>query len=403
MSTKLATGLSKGEDTEKTAKEAVEQANEKLKEKRIDLSIVYSSTKYDYQKVVDVVRASTGDAPLIGCSSAGEFSEEEVGSGNVAVGLISSDEIKFFTAIAGGVREDPEAVVRSLANKLPAKIDGYPNLTAIFMVDGLANVGEEITVLASQVFNQVLGENVKIVGGAAGDDMQFKKTFVFSDNKVATDAASVCLLASKMPLFTGVKHGHTPLNKALKVTKARGNVLYEVNNRPAWEVWKEETAQAAQKRGINVEELEGFSAFQQFLGNYELGLPTEKEGEYKVRFFSSINDDGSLNFSCGITEGSVFRIMDGSNLEKQIEAAEEAAKAAKKSAENAGYSDFDGLLVLECGVRVLMLGDEFYKAVDGFKKVLPGIPLLGLETYGEICMDPGQFSGFHNTTSEYFD
>ncbi len=46
-----------------------------------------------------------------------------------------------------------------------------------------------------------------------------------------------------------------------------------------------------------------------------------------------------------------------------------------------------------------MLGDRFSEAVDGFKKVLPGVPMLGWETYGEIRLEPGQFSGFHNTTS----
>ena len=71
------------------------------------------------------------------------------------------------------------------------------------------------------------------VGGMAGDDFKMEKTFVFSDDKVRTNAVSVCLLASKMPLFTGVKHGHTPLSRALKVTRSEGNVIYEINNRPA--------------------------------------------------------------------------------------------------------------------------------------------------------------------------
>jgi hypothetical protein len=42
---------------------------------------------------------------------------------------------------------------------------------------------------------------------------------------------------------------------------------------------------------------------------------------------------------------------------------------------------------------------QFYSGVDQFKNVLGDIPILGWETYGEICMEPGQFSGFHNTTS----
>ena len=399
MATKLATGISKGEDSETVAKEAVSQAKAKLDGDQVDLAMVYCSSKYDYKKVVNAVRASTNKAPLIGCSTAGEFTEKKVEKGGIAVGLISSDVIKFFTAMAEGLREDPELVVRSLANKLPGKVEGYPNLTAILLVDGLACMGEEIAVLVSQVFEQAFVGKVRFVGGAAGDDMQLKETFVFSGDNVATNSACVCLLASKMPLFTGVKHGHTPLSRPLKITRAKGNILYEVDGRPAWEVWKEETAETARKRGIEIEQLKTPAEFAQFFTNYILGLATEKEGEYKIRWPSGINDDGSLIFTCGIAEGAVFRIMDGSNLEKQINAVEEATRIAKRNAENAGHSDFAGVIVFDCAVRQIMLGDRFSEAVDRFKKVLPGVPILGWETYGEIRLEPGQFSGFHNTTS----
>jgi methyl-accepting chemotaxis protein len=91
--------------------------------------------------------------------------------------------------------------------------------------------------------------------------------------------------------------------------------------------------------------------------------------------------------------------MDGSNLEDQIDAAEGAAMMARQSAGDAGYSEFAGILVFDCAHRQLMMGDKFPESVDRYKKVLPGVPLLGWETYGEIRLEPGQFSGFHNTTA----
>ncbi|MCK4420699.1 FIST C-terminal domain-containing protein [candidate division WOR-3 bacterium] len=399
MGTKLATGLSKGENGAVAAKEAVLQAKKKLGKGRVDLSIVYSSSKYDYQEVVDAVRKATNNAPLVGASSAGEFTEERVEKGSVAVGLLSSDDIKIFTALAEGIKQDTEAAIKEIAAKLPGNVEDYPYFTVIFLIDGLAGVGEEIAILASYIFEQVFNRKIKLIGGCAGDDMRFEKTFVFSNDIVATNAASMCLLASRMPLFTAVKHGHTPMSKPLRVTKAKSNVVYEIDGRSAWEVWKEETAEAVKKRGIDIEKLDKSSLIELVLGNYELGLPSEKEGEYKIRLPLNINDDGSLSFSCGIAEGSVFRIMDGSDTNNQINAAGEAVRIARHSAENEGFLDFTGLLVFECGVRLMLLGDEFYKSVEQYKKALPDIPILGFETYGEIRMEPGQFSGFHNTTS----
>ncbi|OEU49582.1 MAG: hypothetical protein BA871_15730 [Desulfuromonadales bacterium C00003096] len=393
MGTKFVTGISKGGAV--AAKEAVLQAKGKLGGARVDLSIVLSSSVYDHREVVEVVREATDNAPLIGSSSAGEFTEDKVESGSVAVGLLSSDDIKVFSAIAEGVKEDPEAAIKAVVAKLPDNVDDYPYLTAIILIDGLSGVGEEVTLLASYHF----GKDLKIVGGMAGDDFKMEKTVVFSDDNVCTNALNVCLLASKMPLFTGIKHGHTPLSRALKMTRAEGNVLYEIDNRPAWAIWKEETAEIARKNGIDAEELKTPAEIAQFFTNYTLGLATEKEGEYKIRWPVSINEDGALSFTCGIAEGSVFRIMDGSNIKDQINAAGKAADIAKQNAENAGYSDFAGVIVFECGHRQLILGDRFSEAVDRFKNVLPGVPLLGWETYGEIRMEPGQFSGFHNTTS----
>ena len=395
MVTKFAPGLSKGKDGAMVAKEAVLRAKEKLDGARVDLSIVFSSSDYDPRKVVDAIREATNNAPLIGSSSAGEFTEEKVERGSVTVGLLSSDDIKIFTAITEGVKEDPEAAIKEVVVKLPTDVEGYPYLTAIILIDGLSGVGEEVTLLASYHF----GKELKIVGGMASDDFKMEKTFVFSDDNVCTNALGVCLFASKMPLFTGVKHGHTPLSRALKATRAEGNVLYEINNRPAWEIWKEETAEVARKGGIEIEQLKAPAEIAQFFTNYTLGLATGTEGEYKIRWPVSINEDGSLNFTCGIAEGATFRIMDGSNIEDQINAVEEATRIVKQSAESARYTDFAGIIVFECVVRQLMLGDRFSGSVDRFKKVLPGVPILGWETYGEIRLEPGQFSGFHNTAS----
>ncbi len=134
--------------------------------------------------------------PRICSSSAGEFTEESVETGSVAVGLIASDDIKFATAIARDLKADPELAARTVANKFPVEMEGFSNLSAILMIDGLAGLGEEITLLAATIFNLTLGRNVKLAGGAAGDDLRFEETAVFCDDQVATDAVSEFLLSS---------------------------------------------------------------------------------------------------------------------------------------------------------------------------------------------------------------
>ena len=81
----------------------------------------------------------------------------------------------------------------------------------------------------------------------------------------------------------------------------------------------------------------------------------------------------------------------------QIQSAREAAEIAMMNAN--GNVEIASAFIFDCACRGLILGDELCKGIDQFKSVLGNIPMLGCGTYGEICMEPGQFSGFHNTTS----
>jgi methyl-accepting chemotaxis protein len=47
----------------------------------------------------------------------------------------------------------------------------------------------------------------------------------------------------------------------------------------------------------------------------------------------------------------------------------------------------------------LILGSDFARAVKGISEELGDVPLAGYETYGEVALDVGDMSGFHNTTS----
>lgn len=42
------------------------------------------------------------------------------------MGLFSSDDIKIFTALAEGVKEDPEAAIKEVLAKLPGNLEGFP-------------------------------------------------------------------------------------------------------------------------------------------------------------------------------------------------------------------------------------------------------------------------------------
>ena len=271
---------------------------------------------------------------------------------------------------------------------LPRELHGYAHRTALMLLDPLAGRGEEAALLAATM----LGEDVPLAGGAAGDDLKMREAWVACGAHAAVDSVVIALIFSKTPLGVGVCHGHRPLSPPLRVTKAEAGTVISVEGRPAWEVWKEHTRANALAAGYDLDNLTP-QAEGSFLLRYEAGL-SAGDG-YKIRAPLSRNADGSINFACGIPEGAVIRITE-SDGKSQLASAREAARRARA---RLGGGKVAGALVFDCICRNLILGDEFAQAVRGISDELGGVPLAGFETYGEIALDAGDLSGFHNTTS----
>lgn len=391
MSTEFVTGFAVGNDSFSVGKAAAEAALKKMKGGGIHLSIVFCSSEYNYGEVIKGIKEVTRNAPLIGCSSAGEFTEEKVGNKSVCCALISSDNHKFFLGLGKGLKEDEMETLSRASKDFPKVVKDYPHLSCIELIDGLAGKGEEATLAASTVLSPI----VRLSGGAAGDDLKFKETNVFVDNQVSPDAVALCLMASKTPVGIGVKHGHEPLSPALNVTKSEGCILYELNDKPAFDIWKKYTKESAKQQfDVDVDNLSDASDIGSHFLRYEAGLLVGTE--YKVRVPLSSNPDGSINFACNIPQGAVIRIME-SPKQAQIASAKKAAQLAVSSSRGAKIA---GAIVFDCVCRALILGDEFPNAIEIIKETIgKDIPLVGFETYGEIAMELGQLSGFHNTTT----
>jgi methyl-accepting chemotaxis protein len=268
-------------------------------------------------------------------------------------------------------------------------VNGYRHRTAILLLDPLAGNGEEATLIASSM----LGADVRLAGGAAGDDLKMERTEVAFGRRAAPNAIVLTMIFSKSPLGVGISHGHLPVSEPLRVTKASGNVVFEIENRPAYEVWIEKTRERAALQGIDVDALKRDEEVS-YLLRYEAGLASGADA-FKIRAPLSRGDDGSVSFACGIAEGSVIRITE-SVAERQIES---ARKAARSAADQLGGTKPAGAIVFDCICRNLILREDFSRAVRGISEELGGARLAGFETYGEIALDVGDMSGFHNTTS----
>lgn len=349
------------------------------------LVMVFASVTQGLSDVMPGIAEAFPGATVMGSSTAGEFTEAGDTSDNTVVVAVGGD-FRVEAGMSTNLKDDVASSVSAAIAGVSPQSEDYPHRTAVVLLDTLAGRGEEAALLTSAL----LGDDIRLAGGAAGDD-KMETTWVGLGSQVATDALVVAVLHTKQPLAVGVSHGHRPLSEPLRVTRAEGNVVHTVNDRPAWDVWREATRDAALARGIDPAKLEDAAAIFDFLVVYEAGLSIGDD--FKMRAPLGRGEAGELTFACGIPEGTTFRIMEGLP-EAQISSARQAAEHARGQLSGPAA----GAVVFDCVCRKAILKDGFKNAVSEMHKAI-GAPVGGFETYGEIALEVGAMSGFHNTTT----
>jgi len=391
MTTQFATGIASGDDPLLVATESTTTAFEKLETDRVDFCQVFCSSMLDYRAVIDGVRSVIGEsAELIGCSSTGEFSESRSVDQGVAVALVTSDTIQFHTGLGTNLRDGVPLAVQDALDEIPQPPDGYPYRSAINIHDGLQGVSEQL----AMVMHRKLGPRVQIAGGAASDNYELESTPVFCGDRIAEDAIAIATLDTQNRSVVAMDHGHEPISDLLEVTDAEGNVVKELNGEPAFDVWRDAVQDnVKEKFDTDVYDLDpnGSELFK-LLGFFEFGI--NQGDSYKIRW-PRIHDGeaGNLQFTVGIPEETVFRVME-STVDSQIE----SARATAVTADELASQQYAGGFIYDCACREIILQDEFGTAVEAMSDELEA-PFIGFETYGEMYIEMGQASGAHNTST----
>lgn len=387
MGTIIGTGASSAPNTALAVQEAVRTAQQGLGKQPALFGFLFSSPDRDLGTVLKVATEASGCNNLIGASTAGEFTERGLSHGGVVVMLVSGEGMTCRTVLAKGLAEDYRKVAAELdkvvsgARQVAASKD-QRRLTTVLLTDGLAGKGEELVL---ELHERVQAS--QIVGGAAGDEGAFIETRVgCSAEAAASDAAVAAHIFSVHPWGVGIGHGLRPTTKPMRVSKAAGNVVQQVNNAPAFEIYKAHAAQ----RGVK---LTPSTAGPYMIAN-ELGIHFFDKIS-RARAPLSVGSDGSLTCAAAIPEGAMISILDG-EPDSMVSAATAAAEEAREHLEGAKPA---GVLLFDCVCRGMILKEDFPREIAAVRKVFGDVPVAGFLTYGEIARYTGRLEGWHNTTA----
>ena len=386
MANKVGSGRAGGPDAARASTEATRLALEALKGTVPSFGLVFASPAFSLSECLRAASEVARGAKLVGCTTAGEFTELGLIHGGVAVLLVSTDS-PLVTRAARDVAAAPQEAARGLCEGFHRAAEsgrqkGFVCSTTIALVDGLSGAGErfvESIVESTQALHQV-------VGGAAGDEGKFQATHVGEPERAGSDMAAAIHVFSRGPWGVGIGHGLEPTTAKMRVTRAKANVVQEIDGRPAFAVYQEH----ASKRGV---QLSAATAGEYLIAN-ELGIIVAGKVT-RARAPLSVGKDGSLNCAAEVPQGAHVAILDG-KPDTMVAAAKQAAEEALQNLQGQSPA---GVLLFDCVCRGLILKDGFQREIDAVRGVMGEVPVAGFLTYGEIASYSGRIESWHNTTA----
>ena len=336
------------------------------------LTFLFTTDSYDQEIVFEAVKGVVGDSKIVGSCGGGIVTSEGAFQQAVAVGTLSGAELRVMTSLQGGLDEDPRGTGCRAGEELLTS--GINKGTVVVLPDGFAaNISESIRGLYNS-----MGPNFKYIGGGAGDNPRFFKTYQFTEAGVKTNALAVALL-NGVVIETGIGHGWKPGGELVVITKVKGKRVFEIDSRPAFDAYSERIGNITRDK------------FPEWGMRYPLGIP-DIHGNYLIRDPISVNDDKSIDLVTEIPTNAVANIMEG-NVTDLIETARTVAKLVSKKVAEPQLA-----LIFDCISRYLLMGEEFEEELRAIRNAIGmKVPILGALSFGEV----GSYANvpqFHNKT-----
>jgi hypothetical protein len=323
------------------------------------------------------LKAGYPRAVFVGCSTAGEIAGTQVLDESLVVTAVHFERSAVdWTEAQVAPGADGSDAARELARALVR-----PGLRHVLaLCDGLKVNGTAF----AHALREALPAHVCATGGLAADADRFVETAVCANGIGRSGrVVGIGLYGDALRVGYGSLGGWDSFGPVRLVTRARGNVLYELDGRLALDLYKTYLGEHAQR-------LPGSALL------FPLLLEDPHGGEGLVRTVLAVDDaQGSMTFAGDVPEGGHVQLMKA-NFDRLVDGAFGAAAAGVA---RLGGTQAELALLISCVGRKLVLRQRVEEEIDSVREALPQAVLAGFYSYGELC-PPGTVGGceLHNQT-----
>ncbi|MBQ9207085.1 MAG: FIST C-terminal domain-containing protein [Treponema sp.] len=347
--------------------DAVNEISRKLSPTNKYIALIFfASVNYDFQVLSTMLKERYPDCEVIGCSTSGEILN---GEGFVQHSIVATALSCDKTWVSGVLISNVEKfnifgvkTVEDAARKIginPGTPDCHNDAFALCFVNGLCNAEETLTALFYAI---IKNENFILAGGSAGDDLQFKKTYVSYNGTVATEGAVLLFVRTRCKFDIRKKNLFTPIGKLMKITDAAPHTRKIISI----------DGEVPQKRYAQV-----LGISEKEVNNAQLVYPFGRRlyGDMYISSIAGFNDDGTMNMYCKVTPGSFVELLKEGEIST---IAEETCKSISENIPRPG-----AVILVNCILRTIYFNQKsLVKEVLGrFDRYFP--KFCGFSSYGE--------------------
>jgi len=240
-----------------------------------------------------------------------------------------------------------------------------------------ASPGSEELVLAG--VEDVVGQNVPILGGSAADNSVSGEWRVFDRTDIEANGVIVSVLFPSTPISFAYHNGYAPTTHSGTVTAASGRLLQEIDGRLAADVYRDWIGAGAIPESVTETTAILSESTLSPLGQY-----LESVGDvpyYLLAHPAGLTPEGALELFADVDVGDRLTLMRGAPDQLTQRAGKVASLAAQSA--NMEPNKIAGALMVYCGGCMLAVQDRLTDVTDGVTEALPNVPYLGIFTFGE--------------------